>query len=255
MTTARLPSLVIFDLDDTLYPYAPSHDAGQVALVRFAARELGVKERAFLDVWDGARKRVKARLGATGSSHSRLLYAHEAIEMLGLRSQPALALAMEQEYWREYLLAARLRPGARDLLSTLRYNNIPIAVVTDLTAQIQFRKLVHLELDKVVDHVVASEEATTDKLGLEPFRVLFDRLPKHDTSHVWFVGDSVADVSCIDRLASDGVIESGTGWLLAGRGQAPPGCLTWSRLETIEEALLGLTSAADPVGASLAGHG
>jgi FMN phosphatase YigB (HAD superfamily) len=236
MTTPRLPSLVIFDLDDTLYPYAPCHKAGTAALVRFAARELGVKERAFLDVWDGARKRVKARLGATGSSHSRLLYGHEAIEMLGLRSQPGLALALEQEYWREYLLAARLRPGARDLLSSLRYNNIPIAVVTDLTAQIQFRKLVHLELDQVVDHVVTSEEAPTDKVGLEPFRVLFDRLPKQDANHVWFVGDSGPDVSCIPTLVAEGLIESGTGWLLAGRGDAH-GALTWTDLETIEKAL------------------
>ncbi|MCW2579728.1 MAG: hydrolase [Blastococcus sp.] len=241
MTPPPLPSLVIFDLDDTLYPYEPSHRAGTAALVTFAARELGVKERAFLDVWEGARKRVKGRLGATGSSHSRLLYGHEAIEMLGLRSQPALALAMEQEYWREYLLAAKLRPGARDLLSSLRFNNIPIAIVTDLTAQIQFRKLVHLDLDQVVDHVVASEEATTDKIGLEPFRVLFDRLPRHESSHVWFIGDSVADVSCIERLVEERLIESGTGWLLAGRGEAPPGCLTWSNLETIENALLDLT--------------
>jgi len=255
MTTPRLPSLVIFDLDDTLYPYAPSHEAGQAALVRFAARELGVKEQAFLDVWDASRARVKARLGTIGSSHSRLLYAHEAIEMLGLRSQPALALAMEQEYWREYLLAARLRPGARDLLSSLRYNNIPIAVVTDLTAQIQFRKLVHLELDQVVDHVVVSEEAATDKVGLEPFRVLFDRLPRQDTNHVWFIGDSVADVSCIDRLAGEGLIESGTGWLLAGRGQPPAGCLTWSRLEAVERVLLDLTSTGHPVESSLTAHG
>jgi putative hydrolase of the HAD superfamily len=237
MTTPRLPSLVIFDLDDTLYPYEPSHRAGTAALVQFAARELGVKERAFLDVWESARKRVKARLGATGSSHSRLLYGHEAIEMLGLRSQPALALALEQEYWREYLLAAKLRPGARDLLSSLRYNNIPIAIVTDLTAQIQFRKLVHLELDQVVDHVVTSEEATTDKIGLEPFRVLFGRLPKQETAHVWFVGDSVADVSCIDRLAEERLIESGTGWLLAGHGEPPPSARSWSRLEQIEDAL------------------
>ena len=241
MTTAKLPSLVIFDLDDTLYPYEPSHRAGTSALVEFAARELGVKERAFLDTWDAARKRVKARLGDTGSSHSRLLYAHEAIEMLGLRSQPALALAMEQEYWREYLLVARLRPGARDLLSSLRYNNIPVAVVTDLTTQIQFRKLVHLELDGLVDHVVTSEEARTDKLGMEPFRVLFDRLPRQDANHVWFIGDSVADVSCVKTLVDEELIESGTGWLLAGRGEVPPGCRTWSRLEAIEAALHELT--------------
>jgi putative hydrolase of the HAD superfamily len=234
MTT---PTLVVFDLDDTLYPYEPCHRSGMTALSRFAARELGIGEREFLEVWARARDRVKDRLGPTASSHSRLLYSHEAIEMLGLRSQPSLALAMEQEYWREYLLAARLRPGAEDLLGALRYHSIPIGIVTDLTAQIQFRKLVHLGLDKVVDHVVTSEEATGDKVGLDPFRVLLGRLSPDLAAHVWFVGDSVADVSCIDRLVQDGLVGSGTGWLLHGKGPADGSHRTWRDLTVLERAL------------------
>jgi putative hydrolase of the HAD superfamily len=232
-----LPTLVIFDLDDTLYAYAPCHRSGMSALARFAARELGVSEKAFLGVWDTARQRVKARLGATGSSHSRLLYSHEAIEMLGMRSQPAVALAMEQEYWREYLLAARLRPGATDLLGSLRYHGIPVGIVTDLTAQVQFRKLVHLGLDKVVDHVVTSEEATTDKIGLEPFRILLGRLSADMAAHVWFVGDSVADVDCVARLVQEGLVGAGTGWLLEGKGPRDGAYRTWRDLTVLERAL------------------
>ena len=232
-----VPTLVVFDLDDTLYPYEPCHRSGMTALGRFAARELGVGERAFLEVWGRARDRVKDRLGPTASSHSRLLYSHEAIEMLGMRSQPSLALAMEQEYWREYLLAARLRPGAEELLGALRYHSIPIGIVTDLTAQIQFRKLVHLGLDKVVDHVVTSEEATGDKVGLDPFRVLLGRLGPELARHVWFVGDSVADVSCIDRLVADGLVGSGEGWLLQGKAPAGDPHRTWRDLTVIERAL------------------
>jgi len=237
VTAPPLPSLVVFDLDDTLYPYAPCHTAGMGALVKFAARQLGVKERAFLQVWEAARARVKTRLGDTGSSHSRLLYGHEAIEMLGLRSQPALALALEQEYWREYLLAARLRPGAEDLLAALRYSGISIAIVTDLTAQIQFRKMVHLGLDQVVDHIVVSEEAPTDKLGLPPFRILFERLEEGVAKHVWFVGDSIADVSCVAQLVEEGLIAEGTAWLLEGRDAGNSNVRTWRDLRTIEQAL------------------
>jgi FMN phosphatase YigB (HAD superfamily) len=237
------PSLVVFDFDDTLYPYRPSHEAGVAALTAFATRELGVARNDFAEVWAAARRRVKARLGPTASSHSRLLYGHEAIEMLGLRSQPALALAMEQEYWRAYLLAAELRPGAADLLSTLRYNAIPIAIVTDLTAQIQFRKLVHLELDNVVDHVVCSEESGTDKSGLTPFRVLFERVPRPAGGYVWFVGDSLDDVTVIDTLVGEGVIEGGTGWLLKGTVEPPPRVRVVSSLEEIEATLRELVEA------------
>jgi putative hydrolase of the HAD superfamily len=231
------PTLVVFDLDDTLYPYAPCHARGMAALVDYAKESLGVGEQAFLDVWGSAREAVKNRLGPTGSSHSRLLYAHEAIELLGLRSQPSLALAMEQEYWREYLLAADLRPGAVDLLASLRYQGIPIGIVTDLTAQVQFRKLVHLGLDKLVDHVVVSEESTTDKVGLEPFRILLGRLSPATAGHVWFVGDSPADVDCVDRLVEEGLVRAGTGWLLEGKGQARPGQRSWRDLTELERAL------------------
>jgi putative hydrolase of the HAD superfamily len=229
--------MVVFDLDDTLYPYEPCHRTGMAALTRFAAAQLKVQERAFLEVWARAREAVKARLGPTGSSHSRLLYAHEAIELLGLRSQPGLALAMEQEYWREYLLAARLRSGAADLLGALRYHGVVVGMVTDLTAQIQFRKLVHLGLDKLFDHVVTSEEATTDKIGLEPFRVLLERVGDDARRHVWFVGDSVADVDCVDRLVEEGLIGSGCGWLLDSKAPRDDAHLHWRDLGDVEREL------------------
>ncbi len=210
MTTA--PTLVVFDLDDTLYEYAPCDEAGRNALVRYATTELGIRDTGIRERFAEARSRVKARLGNVASSHSRLLYCHEFLELMGLRSDPLVALSMEQEYWRTYLLTAHLRPGALDLLQTLRYNNVATAIVTDLTAQIQFRKLTYLDLSKHIDHVVCSEETPEEKSSLDPFKLLFERVAAPARRSVWFIGDRDIDAP-VSALVELGLIEEGRGFV------------------------------------------
>ncbi|MFD1715573.1 HAD family hydrolase [Amnibacterium flavum] len=225
------PKLVIFDLDDTLYEYAPCDRAGRAALERYAATELGLKAAGITELFATARANVKRRLGSVASSHSRLLYCHEFLELVGLRSEPLAALSMEQEYWRTFLLTAQLRPGAVELLQTLRYNTIPVAMVTDLTAQIQFRKLTYFNLDKHFDHVVCSEETREEKASLLPFELLFDRLPESVRETVWFVGDRDIDAP-VDELMARGTIGTGRGFV---REPVPSDRVTrWTRLAEIE---------------------
>lgn len=214
--TANQPSLVIFDLDHTLYDFDIAHAAGMSALRAFAGAQLGARGSAFEEAFAEARQNVKARLGSTASSHSRLLYCHEALEILGIRSEPVMALQMEQEYWRNYLSAAVLRPGVSGMLQTLRYNNVVTAVVTDLTAQIQFRKIVHLDLTREIDHIVCSEETKGEKESLEPFRLLFERVHAGAREHVWFVGDRDFDAP-VQELIDLGLIDSGRGFVLAAQ--------------------------------------
>jgi len=74
-----------------------------------------------------------------------------------------LALDLEQTYWREFLVNTRLFPGVREFLQQLKSIGIKTANITDLTAQIQFRKMVYFGLDEYFDYVVTSEEAGCDK--------------------------------------------------------------------------------------------
>lgn len=226
--------MVVFDLDDTLYEYEACDHAGKQALFKFSTDELGVKAPAFEEAFAEARANVKQRLGETASSHSRLLYCHEALELIGLRSEPHVALVMEQEYWRSYLLAMQLRPGVTDLLQTLRYNDVVTAIVTDLTAQIQFRKLYHLDIAKWVDHVVCSEETAMEKASLQPFRLLASRVGSGATDCVWFVGDRPADAP-VAELIDEGLIKEGRGFVRAitAQGVLQP----WREMREIEEQL------------------
>ncbi|MBL6081089.1 HAD hydrolase-like protein [Belnapia sp. T18] len=207
------PRAVLIDLDDTLYGYEGPHRAAMAAVREKARVSLNVRPDAFEDAFRSARDAVKRRLGRTASSHSRLLYFQGTLEALGLNSQVAIALDLEQTYWRTLLARARLLPGAEETLIELRAAGLPLACVTDLTAQIQFRKLVYFEIDRYFDVVVTSEEAGVDKAGGVPFSLAMSKLGLDPRERVWCIGDAECDVEAskevlnvatLQRLTEDG---------------------------------------------------
>lgn len=193
------PRAILFDLDDTLYGYERPHARGMEAVRAKVGGTLGVAPQPFDEAFRAARGEIKAVLGETASSHNRLLYFGRTVEILGFGSQPAIALDLEQTYWRTLLTNARLFPGAEDTLVELRAAGLPLALVTDLTAQIQFRKLVYFGIDRYFDVIVTSEEAGVDKVGIRPFEIALARLGLEREDPVWFVGDSESDVVASKR--------------------------------------------------------
>jgi putative hydrolase of the HAD superfamily len=190
----RLPDAILFDFDNTLYPYDPAHEAAMQAVREKAARSLSIEPAAFDKAFTEARKQVKARLGHTASAHSRLLYMQRMLELVGLGSQVLLALDYEQTYWRTFLSNAILFDDVKELLDDLRIMGIPSATVTDLTAQIQFRKFVYFGLDRHFDYIVTSEEAGFDKPNRAPFDMALQKIsPKGNC--IWMIGDNpVTDI-------------------------------------------------------------
>ncbi|MFZ6765408.1 MULTISPECIES: HAD family hydrolase [Acetobacterales] len=199
------PRAILFDLDDTLYEYGRPHERAMEAVRNKVGKALKVQPAQFDDAFRRARHETKRMLGATASSHNRLLYFQRMIELLGLNSQPAIALDLEQTYWRTLMTSARLFHGAEDLLIELRAAGLPLALVTDLTAQIQFRKLVYFGIDRYFDTVVTSEEAGVDKSGLKPFEIAAAKLELERGDRVWFIGDAECDV-----VASKQVLNAAT---------------------------------------------
>lgn len=185
----RLPAAVLFDTDNTLYPYDPAHRAGMAAVRHKATMSLGLAPNDFDAAFKEARSEIKARLGHTASSHSRLLYMQRMLEVLGLGSQVLVALDLEQTYWRTFLSNADLFDGLQDVLEIFRLLKIPTAIVTDLTAQIQFRKVVYFELDHYFDFIVTSEEAGADKPALAPFEIALQKMQPKD-GPLWMIGDN-----------------------------------------------------------------
>ena len=185
----QLPDAILFDTDNTLYPYDPAHTAAQRAVREKVARTFSIKPEDFDSAFEEARSQIKKRLNHTASSHSRLLYMQRMLEIMGLGSQVLLALDFEQTYWRTFLSNALLFDNVKELLDDIRLLGIPTAIVTDLTAQIQFRKMVYFGLDHYVDYIVTSEEAGFDKPHEAPFQIALEKMqPKG--SCIWMIGDN-----------------------------------------------------------------
>jgi HAD superfamily hydrolase (TIGR01549 family) len=183
------PDCVLFDIDDTMYAYAPAHEAGLAAVKAKARAALGVTEEQFDETFAEARAAVKSQLKNTASSHSRLLYFHRFLEMIGLKAQLQYALDFEQTYWRTFLANAEVFEGLVEFLDDLRLQRVRAAVVTDLTAQIQFRKLLYFDVEPYFDAIVTSEEAGANKPDRRIFDLAIEKLGNMD-GDIWMIGDN-----------------------------------------------------------------
>ena len=182
------PKAVIFDTDNTLYPYSPAHKEATRAVEEKVEKQLGIDKVIFRSAFIKAREEIKNRLGNVASSHSRLLYMQKTIEKLELGTRILTTLDLEQTYWRTFLSNCRLFPEVLDFIQILKSRGVITANITDLTAQIQFRKLVYFGLDEFFDYVVTSEEAGADKPDKRPFKVAFEKL-QVEPENIWMIGD------------------------------------------------------------------
>ena len=217
-----LPDGVLFDTDNTLYPYEPAHKAAMRAVRAKAVRMFGIDEEKFDQSFSAARKIIKERLGPTASSHNRLLYFQQMLEIIGLRSQVLLALDLEQAYWRTFLSNAQLFAGVKEFLDDLRIAGIPVAIVTDLTAQIQFRKIVYFGLDHYFDYIITSEEAGFDKPHQTPFEIAIGKMqPKGKC--IWMIGDNPKnDISGAKNAIAAVTLQKVHEGVIIGQGENQP---------------------------------
>jgi putative hydrolase of the HAD superfamily len=183
----KRPELAIFDLDNTLYDYEIANASGQAALNSFLCQHLGRKDIEISHLLAESRLRVKDRLGSTASSHSRLLYVRDLLVQLNVHTNAAFALECEQVFWREYFKKTQLFPGVEELFSVLRLAKTRLVLVTDLSSQIQLRKLAWLGLDKTFEVIVTSEEAGGDKKTGLPEAFLRELVSPVDET--WSLGD------------------------------------------------------------------
>ncbi len=180
---------VLFDLDNTLYAYEPCNVAGQQAAYRYLAKQLGCTVAHIEQAVRSARKALHQDLAGQAASHSRLLYYHRAIEQITGGSLPTVAQRAERIFWKAYFQKMKLRPGVLALLRYLQSNAIKIAVVSDLTTDIQISKIRWLRIEAYIDYLVTSEEAGVEKPNPRMLRLALKKLGV-TKREVVLVGDS-----------------------------------------------------------------
>lgn len=158
---------ILLDLDNTLYDYATAHKPALDVSVKWLSEQYGESDDTVLGAYKTARSQINKELHGQAASHSRLLYFQRIAEILG-QKPCSTVLQAESLYWDTFLNHMQFRDGAIDFLDAV--SGFKIAIVTDLTAQIQFRKLIKLGIDKRFQAIVTSEESGAEK----PDRRIFD---------------------------------------------------------------------------------
>ena len=155
--------LIVFDMDDTLYPEIDYVRSGFSAVAdHLAARGAGPAAELFERMW---------RVFETGDRH-RVFDA--VLEELGLRGRIDVADLVAR--YRLHLPAIRLRSEAVEALASLRRAGMSLAVVTDGPAEQQRRKADALGLAGYVDTIVFTDclPPGCAKPSPEAFRRLMD---------------------------------------------------------------------------------
>jgi HAD superfamily hydrolase (TIGR01549 family) len=148
------------DLDDTLYSYKFSHKKSIDFVLSNVASRNSIDIFKINSAFEMARNKLKILLPTAAAGHSRILYFQIMYEILGITPFPS-ALFDSDDYWDCFLENIKLSDDACRFLD--RYSDIPICLVTDLTAEIQYKKIIKLGISNVISHIVTSEEVGIEK--------------------------------------------------------------------------------------------
>lgn len=180
------PSAILLDIDNTVYAYAPCHEAGLKAAFLASGDS---DEAAFRAAYTEAREQVKHAIAETGAAHCRLLYFKRLLEnRLGHTALPETR-ALHDAYWDGYHAAMQLDPGVRECLLRWQHSGIPTAWITDFTTEQQLRKLQTLGIENLVTYLFTAEEVGAVKPNPRGVDEALARFGIAPGPQVWFIGD------------------------------------------------------------------
>ncbi len=186
---AAAKKAIFLDLDNTLYSYEPCHQAGLKAAFQYYRRSVeGISWRNFLSRYHAARHVIHKMLRRQAASHSRLLYFQALLEARFGRTQCQHTLKLESIYWNAFLRRMKLFPWVRPFLRHCKGQGQKVLLVTNLTLDIQLRKIHRLGLNGLIDFLVTSEEAGLEKPHSAIFKLAL-RKAKCSSRKVLAVGD------------------------------------------------------------------
>lgn len=179
---------LLFDLDDTLYGYAPCNEAGLAAAHQAFSRAGDVSLAEFRATHDAVRRELAHELRGQAASHNRALFFKRIVERLVGPGRGRLAVELFDTYWSTFLAGLRPSPHAHPVLSAL-HGEYALALVSNHTTDIQLRKLAALELEPYFPVVVTSEEAGVEKPDPRLFELALEALGVSAAEAV-MIGDS-----------------------------------------------------------------
>lgn len=176
---------ILLDIDNSLYDYNITHEMAINSVYNYIKNE--INENEFKNAFNIARKKTHIELLGTASSHNRLLYFQKTCEILKLNPLK-YALHLYELYWNTFLNSITLFDGVVEFLENISKKYI-ICFITDLTADIQYKKIHKLQLDKYISYIVTSEEAGVEKPHPYIFLLALNKL-NLSAKEVLMIGDN-----------------------------------------------------------------
>lgn len=184
---------VLIDLDDTLCNSNFTFQKyGTKAAYDVLKEPLGLKNIGDFGVLlEQAKKEIKIELAGTASSHNRILYFKRIGEKVSSGLDLEILRRAYREYWNATYKHLKLFPGVVETLEELKRRSLKLAIVSDMTTEIQLGKIYHLGVSKYFDAIVTSEEVGTEKPHPSMFHAALYRLQLL-AKDVLMVGDNPA---------------------------------------------------------------
>lgn len=181
---------VIFDIDGTMYDYEANHRIAIDAVQDCMVQILDIKTEEFRKILKEAEVIAVSRTGNnSAASHNRLIRYQCMLELLGLPPLPH-ALMMHRVYWDTLLEHMEAFPFLLDFLAVLKAQGIRVGIGSNMTAEIQYEKLIRLGLAPYVDWIVTSEEAGIEKPDMKFFELCLEKCGCR-AAECLFIGDSL----------------------------------------------------------------
>lgn len=177
---------ILLDIDNTLYDYNKAHKVALDNVLDSLVDKYSL-DRIMLDqAYEKARLEVHIALSETASSHNRILYFQRMFEHLNMNALKH-ALNAYNVYWDIFLENMEFHEGVYEFLELVRGKRV--CLVSDLTANIQHRKIQKMKLFNHIDLLVTSEEAGKEKPHPYIFMLALKKICLNP-SKVCMIGDS-----------------------------------------------------------------
>ena len=186
-----MSNIVLFDLDDTLYDYEKAHEAGlQQAYLIWNENKKQLHFQEFTSLYSTSRAWIKKFLADTAASHSRALYFQKLVEITTGKPNTDLVITLLDGYYKGFFESMKLFPDVLNVLTKLKELNFDLGIVTNMQANIQYRKLTLLGIGNKFDCIVTSESVGHEK----PNPLIFFHtlaLMKGTPQKTFMIGDSL----------------------------------------------------------------
>lgn len=185
--------VIFFDIDNTIFDFDSCDSQGMKGLRDYAYKILKLDRDEFENTYWSAAHSLKRKIGKDNSTiHNILIRMQNTLEQLHIPYDPHAPI-MAELYWKTFFEHMQPEPFLIETLETLKKKGFKLGIGTNMTADIQFKKLQLLHVLSYIDIIITSEEALSEKPNPRFFQVCLEKaewLAGASAGECVFVGDS-----------------------------------------------------------------